>query len=55
MWCTQDGVRAGSTSREMSGKKNTLLGLFLLPLGSVLGAIFFSEVGGQSQEGTART
>lgn len=54
MWCTQDGVRAGSTSREMSGK-NTLLGLFLLPLGSVLGAIFFSEVGGQSQEGTART
>lgn len=47
MWCTQDGVRAGSTGREVSGKENTLLGLLLLPLGSVLGAIFFPEVGGQ--------
>lgn len=47
MWCTRDGVQAGSTGREVLGKENTLLGLLLLPLGSVLGAIFFPEVGGQ--------
>lgn len=47
MWCTRARVRAGSTGREVSGKENTLLGLFLLPLGSVLGAIFFPEVGSQ--------
>lgn len=34
----QGGVREG---------ENTLLGLFLLPLGSILGAIFFPEVGRQ--------
>lgn len=47
MWGTRARVRAGSTGREVSGKENTLLGLFLLPLGSVLGAIFFPEVGSQ--------
>lgn len=54
MWCTPDRVRAGSTGREVSGKENTLLGLFLLPLGSVLGPFSFLRLEVRSQEGTAR-
>lgn len=54
MWCTRDRVRAGSTGREVSGKENTLLGLFLLPLGSVLGPFSFLRLEVRSQEGTAR-